>query len=215
MIKVGIIGASGMAGSAVFKKSAAEKDLDVTGIIRDEEKARSLLGDEAKLIAGDVLSINPQKLADFDVLVDAFNPGPQKAEEQVELAQKLVNLAADNQIRLIFILGAGSLLTGNDRHLFVQDIAKVPGAEKWINTPKQQLKELEYLQTVNNVDWVGISPSMTFEAGQETNYVIGGDDLLFAESGESKVTSGTMAKLIVNEILQPQHHQERITVINA
>lgn len=56
---------------------------------------------------------------------------------------------------------------------------------------------------------------MAFEKGPATNYVIGGDDLLFDYKGESKVTSGTMAKLIVSEIVKPQHHRERITVINA
>ena len=36
MIKVGIIGASGMAGSAIYKLASQQKDLEVTGIIRNE-----------------------------------------------------------------------------------------------------------------------------------------------------------------------------------
>ncbi|WP_278838746.1 MULTISPECIES: NAD(P)-dependent oxidoreductase [Lactobacillaceae] len=216
MTKVGIIGASGMAGQAIYHLATLTSGLTVTGIVRHEKRAKEVLGNSAQLIVKDVLALDNQQLAKFDVLVDAFNPGPQHAEQQVTLAQKLVQVAATNtNMRLIFILGAGSLLTGQDRHRFVDDIAKVPGADKWINTPKQQFKELEYLATVNNADWLGISPSMTFEEGPATGYVIGGDDLLFDDKGASKVTSGTMAKLIVNEIVKPQHHRERITVINA
>lgn len=215
MTKVGIIGASGMAGQAIYQLAVKQEQLTVTGIVRDVEKGRQALGNAAHLLAKDVMTMTDEELGQFDVLVDAFNPGPEHAAQQVTLAQRLVTVARQHQTRLIFILGAGSLLTGRDRHQFVKDIAKTPGAAVWINTPRQQLKELEYLKTVTDVDWLGISPSMMFEAGPATAYVIGGDDLLFTGDGQSRVTSGTMAKLIVNEIRQPQHHQERITVINA
>ena len=91
----------------------------------------------------------------------------------------------------------------------------MPGAETWINTPRQQLKELQYLETISDIDWLGISPSAVFEAGVATNYILGQDELLFNEQNESKVTAGTMAKLVVNEILAPRHHRERITVYDV
>lgn len=47
----------------------------------------------------DVLALDNQQLAKFDVLVDAFNPGPQHAEQQVTLAQKLVQVAANTNMR--------------------------------------------------------------------------------------------------------------------
>lgn len=214
MIKVGIIGASGMAGRAIYKLAATKPELEVTGIVRHESKAREVLGPDANLISGDIFALNDSLLSRFDVIVDAFSTDPKNADRQVKLAEKLVTLARKNKIRLIFILGAGSLKTGEDRHLFVDDIAKMPGADEWINTPKQQLKELEYLETVVDVDWLGISPSATFEAGEETDYILGQDDLLFDDQHESRVSSGTMARLVVNEILHPEHHQERITIIN-
>ena len=51
MIRVGIIGASGMAGSAIYKLRSTKKDLNVTGIVRNESKARKILGDDANLIS--------------------------------------------------------------------------------------------------------------------------------------------------------------------
>ncbi|QNQ81123.1 NAD(P)-dependent oxidoreductase [Lactobacillus sp. PV034] len=215
MIKVGIIGASGMAGSAIYKLANQQADLEVTGIIRDKDKAEKVLGKDAHLLVGDVLTMDDALLKDFDVIVDAFGTAPKDAAQQIDLAKKLINLSKGTKQRIIFILGAGSLHTGDDDHLVVEDIEKMAGSDAWLNTPKQQLKELEYLRGVNDVDWVGISPSMMFEAGPEAaEYALGGDDLLYNDKGESKVTSGTMARLVVNEILHPTHHQERITIID-
>jgi hypothetical protein len=39
-----------------------------------------------------------------------------------------------------------------------QDLRRSPGAETWIATPENQLKELRFLQGVDNVNWVAVSP---------------------------------------------------------
>lgn len=213
MQKVGIIGASGMAGSAIYQLASQQPKLEVTGIVRNETRAKEVLGNDANLLIGDVLEMDDSLLEKFDVIVDAFGTSPDKAEDQIKLAQKLIALARKNKARAIFILGAGSLYAGQDHHLVVEDIAKVPGSNSWINTPRQQLKELEFLKGVDDVDWLGISPAMTFEAGDATDYRLGKDELLY-NNDKSIVTSKTMAKLVVKEILIPEHHQERITLVN-
>lgn len=43
---------------------------------------------------------------------------------------------------------------------------------------------------------------------------MGKDQLLFNEQKESKVSTGTVAEVVVDEILAPRHHRERITVVN-
>lgn len=212
MIKVGIIGASGMAGSAIYQLAQQQSALEVTGIVRDEAKAQKVLGKQAQLIVGDVLTMDDNQLANFDVIVDAFGTSPNRAEEHVQLAHKLVALARQNNQRLIFILGAGSLHTGDDNHLVIDDLAKIAGADAWINTPRQALNELNYLLTVHDVDWLGISPSNTFEAGPVKDYLVGKDTLLYNDHHESRTTSGTMARLIISEIVQPKYSKERITV---
>jgi putative NADH-flavin reductase len=141
-MKVGIIGASGMAGSAIYKLASQNKDLEVTGIVRDKDKAKRVLGKDAKLLIGDVLTMDDSLLQEFNVIVDAFGTTPERARDQVKLATKLCGLAKNKDIRVIFILGAGSLRTGIDNHLVVEDIKKLTGSENWINTPKEQLNEL-------------------------------------------------------------------------
>lgn len=215
MIKVGIIGASGMAGSAIYKLAAAQPGLDVTGIVRHEGKAKKVLGDDAQLISGDIFSMIDSVLARFDVIVDAFGTNPADAERHLKLAEKLINLARKDKIRLIFILGAGSLHTGDDQHLFVEDIEKLPNSGSWINTPRQQVKELQYLEAITDVDWVGISPAASFEPGPVSDYKLGKDELMFNDQGESKVTTGTVAEIVVSEIVAPKFHHERFTVVNT
>lgn len=207
MIKVGIIGASGMAGRTIYKLAAATQDLNPIGIVRHEKKAKEVLGDDAQLLSGDIFAMTDSLLSRFDVIIDAFGTNPADADRHLRLAEKLINLARKNKIRLIFILGAGSLQTGEDEHLFVDDLEKIPASSSWINTPRQQLKELQYLETITDVDWVGISPAASYQLGKDT--------LLYNGQGESKVTTGTMAEVIVKEILVPQFHQERFTVVNT
>ena len=86
-----------------------------------------------------------------DRIIDAYGTNPANAERHIKLAEKLISLARKDKIKLIFILGAGSLQTGNDRHLFIKDIEKMPDSETWINTPRQQLKELQYLEAITDV----------------------------------------------------------------
>lgn len=212
MKKIAIIGASGMAGRAIYKLAIQNPRLEVTGIVRHEDKARQVLGARAHLLIADILKIDAAKLKDFDTIIDAFGTSPDKAADQITLAKKLISMARQSKARVILILGAGSLHTGKDHHLFVQDIARVPGSKDWINTPKQQLKELQYLETVKDVDWLGISPSAKFEAGPATEFIVGKDDLLKNKAGASKTTSGTMASLIVSETVEPLRHKRRITV---
>lgn len=212
MKKIAIIGASGMAGSAIYNAVKENPNLTPVGIVRNEKKAHELLGDDADLITGDIFDISESMLNKFDVIVDAFGTTPDNAAAHIHLAEKLISIARKNNIRVIFILGAGSLYTGEDHHRVVEDIRKLPDSDSWVNTPVQQLKELEYLEDVDDVDWLGISPSMTFEAGPAADYIMGTDELLYNDEGDSKTSSGTMAEVVVKEIVTPEHSQMRITV---
>lgn len=165
MKKVAIIGASGMAGRAIYRLASQEDDWVVTGIVRNDRKAHRALGRTAHLFVADALEMPERELTDYDVIVDAFGTSPVRAGEQVYLAKKLVEVARQSHAKLVFILGAGSLHTGADHHLVVEDLAKTPDAESWINTPRQQKRELDFLQGVDDVDWLGISPSLTFKEG--------------------------------------------------
>lgn len=213
-MKIGIIGATGKAGSAVFQEATARGHQTIA-IVRDTARATEVLGDQIPVLERDAFALTAEDLAGFDVVVNAFGTTPDRAHLHVDLARHLIERARADRPRLVFILGAGSLVTGEDRHLFVEDLRKTPDAQTWISIPEQQLLELEYLRTVQDVQWVGVSPQELFTLGEATEPVLGGDELLIAIDGPSHTTTGTMAVALLEEIEHPKHHNTRFTVGDA
>lgn len=218
MTKVGIIGATGMAGSATFK-AAQNAGLNVTAIVRNADKAKQNLGSDIQILETDAFNLTKSDLEQFDVVVDAFATAPEQAYLHTDLAAHLVAVLRETDSpRLIFILGAGSSFVGNgeQRHYAYDDIKADPNNAAWQSIPENQLYELNFLKDVKNVNWTGISPGQLFVPGElATKILYGKDDMLFDEQGRSQTTSETMAKAIIDEIITPAHKQERFIVTNG
>lgn len=218
-MKITIIGATGTAGEALVTE-ALTRGHQVLAIGRSSEKLAKLSNlagkdrQQLSTIAKDAFALTKADLADSDVIVDAFASNPDQAYLHVDLATKLIAMFRGAKQRLVFILGAGSLKTGEDHHLFVHDMEKNPKVQAIIEVPRNQLAELVFLRTVKNVDWVGISPAINFYKGDATKFILGKETLLFNEKGVSETSSGTMSVAILNEIERPQHKKERFTVAN-
>ena len=212
-MKLAIIGATGTAGTALYKESVS-RGHDVTAIVRHKDKAISLFGNGVKVIDKDVFDLTKSDLENFDVIVNAFATAPAKAYLHLDLDAKLVGLFRETESpRLFFILGAASLLDEKGK-LFLDTLKTVPGAASWISIPTEAYKTLNFLRGIENVNWVGVSPSAEFVAGEATVPVLGKDYLLTSSNGKSIVTSGTMAVAILNEIENPQFIRTRFTVCN-
>ncbi len=210
-MKIAIIGATGMAGSAIYKEAIA-RGHEVTAIVRHAERAAELLGKDATVLQKDAFTLTKEDLTPFDVVIKAFSAPPEKAYLHIDLSAKLIAMLREtSRPRLFFILGAGSLLDENNKP-FIETIRTWPGAESWISIPESQAKELTFLQLIDNVNWVGVSPSADFHAGEATTPVLGKDHLLTAKDGQSHTTSGTMAKAVLNEIETPSVFNARFTV---
>ena len=210
-MRIGIIGGSGMAGRALFNEAVRRGDVP-TAIVRDQAKAEGVLGDWGNYLAKDALKLTASDLASFDVVIDALGTTPAEASKQLELAKRLVELArSKGGPRLVFVLGAGSLKTSDGRH-FLDVLYEQPGTAAFIAIPEQQFRELEFLRTVDDVDWTGISPSAEFVPGPAGKPVLGDDELLTGPGGGSRVTSGTFAVAVLDEIHDPQHSRRRFTV---
>lgn len=214
-MKITIIGATGMAGSALVAE-ALRRGHTVTALARSAEKLAQLPANpQLTTKVQDAFALTPEELETADVVIDAFATAPSLAFQHVDLATSLIaKLRTTTTPRLVFILGAGSLRTGNDQHLFVNDIAKDPNAASFLSIPENQLKELNFLRDVDNVNWVGVSPAADFHPGEATPFLLGDDELLFNADHQSETSAGTMAVAILDEIEQPQHQQTRFTVAN-
>ena len=214
-MRIGIIGATGNAGRAIYAE-AVRRGHETTAIVRDPTRALDVLGADVRILHRDAFDLATADLMRFDAVVNAFSTTPAQAYRHVDLAARLVALLRETTTpRLVFILGTGSLTTGPDHHLVMEDLRQAPGADAWVATPENQLKELRFLQMVDDVSWVGVSPSGTFTSGEATGVVLGRDKLLVGPDGSSHVTTGTMAVAILDELEHPAHHRERFTVRDA
>jgi uncharacterized protein len=212
-MKIAIIGATGMAGTDLYKESVS-RGHEVTAIVRHKDTAISLLGNGVKVIDKDVFDLTKSDLESFDVIVNAFATAPSKAYLHLDLATKLISFFRETESpRLFFILGAASLLDENNK-LFLDTLKTVPDVASWISIPMEAYKTLNFLRSIENVNWVGVSPSAEFIAGEATVPVLGKDHLLTDSNGKSLVTSKTMAIAIMDEIENPQFIRTRFTVCN-
>lgn len=212
---IGIIGATGIAGQAITKE-AILKGFNVTAIVRNKNKAIAIFGQAINYLEKDAFDLEKDQLEKFDVIIDAFSPSDLKlAYRHIDLATRLISFFRETtRPRLVFILGAGSLKNGKGEHV-LDDLEKNPQAQSWIEAPKQQFKEFDFLSQTENVNWVGISPGLIFKAGEAQNPKIGTDTLLYSENHKSETSSGTLAKVILEEIETPTRENERFTVIDA
>lgn len=121
MMKIGIIGGNGKTGSAIYAE-AKKRDHEPTAIVRNEERARAVLGDDANLLVKDAFELTKADLTAFDVVVDAFAV-PMGSTQQylhLDLLTKLVRDLRETQTRLVVIIGAASLKLPDGHRLLEQ-----------------------------------------------------------------------------------------------
>lgn len=211
-MKIAIIGASGNAGSAIYQE-AVRRGHTVTGFARNLEHAQEVLGSDAHIITKDGFALTKADLQQFDAVVDAISAPPALGYLHIDLAAHLIHELRGTQTPyMAFITGAGSLQ--NNGHPFVDDIAKAPNADQFINIPRSQAIELEFLRHVDNVRWTAVSPAATFQHGPATDFVLGHDELLKDEDGQSVLNSGTLAIALLDELENPAHEYARFTLRN-
>lgn len=214
MMKIGIIGGNGKTGSALYAE-AKKRGHEPTAIVRSEQRGREVLGENAQLLVKDAFDLTKADLTQFDVVVDAFAVpmGSPVAYLHLDLLTKLVHDLRDTKTRLVVIIGAASLKQPDGKRLIDQLLA-MPDHEQWIGTPLNQTYEYEFLQMIDNVDWVAVSPSRNFGPGPTNGYVTGTDELLVDSNGKSELSNGNMALAIMDEIESAQHQHQRFTVRN-
>jgi putative NADH-flavin reductase len=199
-MRIGIIGATGNAGSALYQTVKA-RGLEVTAIVRNGEKAREMFGTAAPIIEMNAFELTRDELEQFDIVINAFStPIPY---QHVDLAAHLIKeLRGNTTTKIYFIIGAASLI-GMDGHTLLEKIVANDDTLPWRETPIQQSKELQFLELIDNVEWMAVSPQGNFIPGPAKEYQLGTDHLLFNSRGESVVATGTMAAALVDQILEP------------
>ncbi|MCD1162490.1 MULTISPECIES: NAD(P)-dependent oxidoreductase [Peribacillus] len=209
-MKIGIIGASGKAGSLILKE-ALTRGHEVTAIVRDEAKVQ-IQG--ASVLEKDVFDLKAEDIKEFDVVVNAFGAAPGKEHLHVDAGKILIEaMKGAPQTKLIVVGGAGSLFVDEAKTIRVLDTPDFP--KEYFATAYNQSKNLGDLQNATDIQWTFISPSAFFdpEGNRTGGYKLGKDNLLVNSKGESYVSYADFALAVLDEIENPQHINQRFTVV--
>lgn len=208
-MKIGVIGATGKAGSLITKE-AVNRGHEVTAIVRNALKVDNK---DVKVLEKDIFDLVSSDLEGFDVIVNAFNSAPGEETLHVEAGDKLIGLLKNaSNTRLIVVGGAGSLFVDEDKTVRLVETPDFP--EAYLPTASNMLKNLLELEKTEGLNWTYISPSAFFDPqGERTGgYVAGKDHLLVNSKGDSYISFADYAIALIDEIEQREHIKERFTV---
>lgn len=207
-MKIAVVCANGRVGTLVVKE-AVERGLDVTAVVRGENKTIA-----KNVITKDLFDLTSADLEGFDAVVDAFGAW---AEEQLPNHSKslkhLCDILSGTKTRLLVVGGAGSLYVNPEHTAVVSDGADFPAM--FLPLAKAQGKALAELRERNDVQWTFISPAADFQAeGERTGeYILAGEELTLNGKGESIISYADYAIAMVDEITNGNHIQQRISVV--
>lgn len=207
-MKVAVVCANGKAGQLITKE-AVERGLDVTAIVRGENRSAAL-----KVISKDLFELTKADLEGFDVVVDAFGAWTEETLMLHSTSLKhLCDILSETDVRLAVVGGAGSLYLNPEHTLQVMDGPDFPDVFKPLAAA--QGKALEELRLRNDVKWTFVSPAGDFQAdGEKTGaYILAGEELTLNEKGESIISYADYAVAMVDEITKGNHIHERISVV--
>lgn len=207
-MKIAVVCANGKAGKLITKE-AVERGLDVTAIIRGENRSVA-----PHSVSKDILAITTEDLKGFDVVVDAFGAWTEDVLPLHSTSLKvLCDALSGTNTRLLVVGGAGSLYVNPEHTAVVSDSPDFPS--QFLPLAKAQGKALTELRERNDVKWTFISPASDFQAeGERTgNYILAGEELTLNDRGESIISYADYAIAMVDEITKGNHIQQRISVV--
>ena len=207
-MKIAVICANGKAGKLIVKE-AVSRGLDVTAVVRGENAT------EAKeVLKKDLFDLTADDLKGFDVVIDAFGAW---TEETLLLhstsLKRLCDILSGTDTRLLIVGGAGSLYVNPEHTVCVADGPDFPDAFKPLASA--MAKALSELRERKDVKWTYISPAGDFQAEGEHigKYILGGEELTLNSKGESIISYADYAIAMVDEAVNGNHIQKRISVV--
>ena len=207
-MKIAVICANGKEGKLIVKE-AADRGLDVTAVVRGENKSVA-----EKVIKKDLFGLTASDLEGFDVIIDAFGAWtPETLSQHSTSLKHLCDIVSGKNTRLLIVGGAGSLYVNPEHTAQVMDGADFPDIFKPLAF--NMGKALEELRTRNDVKWTYLSPAGDFRAeGTRTGkYILGGEELILNSKGESVISYADYAIAMVDEAVSGKHIQQRISVV--
>lgn len=209
-MKIGIIGASGNAGSLIMKE-ALDRGHEVTALVRNANKISNA---GVEILEKNIYDLTSADLTSFDVVVNAFGAPLGEEEPHVTAGHSLIEaLRGHMETKLFVVGGAGSLFVDDDMTTQVSDTADFP--EIFVPTASGQARNFAELKATEDLRWTFLSPSAEFDAqgGRTGTYTAGKDHLLVNSEGNSYISYADYAIAVLDELENPQHENARFTVV--
>lgn len=209
-MKMAVVCANGKAGKLIVKE-AVERGLDVTAIVRGENRSAA-----KKALVKDLFDLTSADLKGFDVVVDAFGAWtPETLPLHSTSLKHLCDILSGMDTRLLVVGGAGSLYVDPKHTAQVMDGSDFPEVFKPLAT--NMGKALDELRGRNAVKWTYISPAGDFQAeGERTGkYIQAGEELTLNGRSESIISYADYAIAMVDEAVSGNHIRQRICVVRA
>lgn len=209
-MKMAVVCANGKAGKWIVKE-AVERGLDVTAIVRGENRSAA-----KNALVKDLFDLTNADLKGFDVVVDAFGAWtPETLPLHSASLKHLCDILSGTDTRLLVVGGAGSLYVNPEHSAQVMDGPDFPEVFKPLAT--NMGKALDELRGRDDVKWTYISPAGDFQAeGERTGkYMQAGEELTLNGRGESIISYADYALAMVDEAMSGNHIRQRISVVRA
>lgn len=207
-MKIAVICANGKAGKLIVEE-AVNRGLDVTAVVRGDNASAA-----QKVLNKDLFDLTAADVKDFDVVIDAFGAWTEDTLPQHSTSLKhLCDILSGTDIRLLVVGGAGSLYVNPEHTMCVADGPDFPDIFKPLAAA--MAKALGELRKRKDVKWTYISPAGDFQAdGERTGkYILGGEELTLNSKGESIISYADYAIAMVDEAVNGDHIQKRISVV--
>ena len=209
-MKIAVVCANGKEGQLIVKE-AQERGHEVTAVVRGENRSAA-----KNAIVKDLFDLTTSDLQDFDVVVNAFGAWTPETIPQIAESEKhLADILEGTGVRFLMVGGAGSLFT-NAEHTQTVDMGP-DFPDDWKPLSASHGKALADLRGRTQLSWTYVSPACDFQAdGERTGrYLLGGEELLVNERGESIISYADYAIAMVDEAENAAHVNERIGVVRA
>ncbi|MEI4771266.1 NAD(P)-dependent oxidoreductase [Psychrobacillus sp. FJAT-51614] len=210
-MKIGVIGATGKAGNLIYKE-AVDRGHEVSAIVRNASKIEDK---NTTVLEKDIFDLTGEDMKQFDVVVNAISAPPGQEHLHVEAGKSLINeLKNAPETKLVVVGGAGSLFVDDAKTIRLMDTPEFP--KEFLPTASNQGKNLEDLKASEAIQWTFVSPAAFFNPeGKRTGaYQKGKDNFIVNAKGDSYVSYADYAVAVVDEIENPQHVNERFTVVS-
>ncbi|RJQ88487.1 NAD(P)-dependent oxidoreductase [Amycolatopsis panacis] len=212
MSKLVVLGATGYAGGLITEE-ALRRGHSVVGVARKAEGLPESVDARSGSIHDATFVAEVTKGADV-LVVATHGAADEQGQGLLDALPSLVKAARAANARLSFVGGAGSLRVSENGPRLI-DTPDFPAEYK--GEAGSHAEVLEALRALpEGVDWFYVSPAAEFGAwipGERTGkFRVGGDVLLTAADGHSRISGADFAIAYLDEIEQPKHPRARFSV---